>query len=111
MLFGLLAVSLSILWGLLASLASAKLVFLPIGAYAKGIVVKRSNEFRYTGLLLGIIVSAVIAGVVGYFLFSAKVKATYFVLATLALSIIIEQLAKSQKEITGGWNGLFVDRI
>ena len=49
--------------------------------------------------------------VVGYFLFSVKVRSTYFVLAPLALSIIVEQLAKSQKDITGGWNGLFVDRI
>ena len=113
MLFGLLAVSLSILWGLTGIISFGQAGFFAIGAYAIGIVVKSTflMNSAILGILLGIIVSAVIAGVVGYFLFSAKVKATYFVLATLALSIIIEQLAKSQKEITGGWNGLFVDRI
>ena len=113
MLFGLLAVSLSILWGFTGIVSFGQAGFFAIGAYAIGIVVKSNflMNSAILGILLGIVFSAVVAGVVGYFLFSAKVKATYFVLATLALSIIIEQLAKSQKEITGGWNGLFVDRI
>ena len=51
------------------------------------------------------------AAVAGYFLFSAGVKSAYFVLITLALSIIVEQLAVSQSEITGGYNGLLVDRM
>src|SRR5690606_15381840 len=38
-------------------------------------------------------------------------KADYFVLITLALSIIVEQIAVSQSELTGGWNGMFVDRL
>jgi urea transport system permease protein len=65
----------------------------------------------YAGIICGIAAGAVLALIAGYFLFSAGVKATYFVLITLALSIIVEQLAVSQSEITGGWNGMFVDRM
>ncbi len=32
-------------------------------------------------------------------------------LATLALSILTEQLAVTKSTLTGGWNGLFVDRV
>ena len=52
-----------------------------------------------------------VALITGYFLFSAGVRATYFVVATLALSIIVEQTVKSFSHITGGWNGLYVDRM
>jgi urea ABC transporter permease protein UrtC len=65
----------------------------------------------YVGLVVGVLAGGLVALVIGYFLFSAGVRSTYFVLATLALSIIVEQLAKSQSHITGGWNGLFVDRM
>ena len=30
---------------------------------------------------------------------------------TLALSIMVEQIAVSQSDITGGWNGMFIDRM
>ena len=55
--------------------------------------------------------AALAALVIGYFLFSAGVRSTYFVVATLALSIIVEQTVKSLSNITGGWNGLYVDRM
>ena len=51
-----------------------------------------------------------LAAIIGYFLFSAGVRDAYFVLVTLALSIMVEQVAVSQSQITGGWNGMFVDR-
>ncbi len=38
-------------------------------------------------------------------------RADYFVVATLALSIIVEQMAVSFSHVTGGWNGLYVDRM
>ena len=113
MLFGILAVSLSIVWGYSGIISFGQAAFFAIGAYTMGIVMREGGEINpaYIGIVCGALLSGIVALIVGYFLFSAKVRSAYFVLATLALSIIVEQLAKSQKEITGGWNGLFVDRI
>jgi urea ABC transporter permease protein UrtC len=65
----------------------------------------------YLGLLASVVVGGALAGVIGYFLFSAGVRGAYFVIVTLALSIIVEQIAVSQSQITGGWNGMFIDRM
>ena len=65
----------------------------------------------YIGLLASVVLGGALAGVIGYFLFSAGVRGAYFVIVTLALSIIVEQLAVSQSQITGGWNGMFIDRM
>ena len=114
MLFGLLAVSLCILWGYSGIISFGQAAFFAIGAYTMGIVIREGGGAinpAYIGIVCGALLSGIVALIVGYFLFSVKVRSTYFVLATLALSIIVEQLAKSQKDITGGWNGLFVDRI
>jgi urea transport system permease protein len=113
MLFGLLAVSLSILWGYGGIVSFGQAAFFAIGGYAMGLLMKESLPINpaYLGMLAGLLAGGLVALVIGYFLFSAGVRSTYFVLATLALSIIVEQLAKSQSEITGGWNGMFVDRM
>lgn len=65
----------------------------------------------YIGILISPLVGGALAAITGYFLFNAGVKATYFVLVTLALSIMIEQIAVSQSDITGGWNGMYIDRM
>jgi urea ABC transporter permease protein UrtC len=52
-----------------------------------------------------------ILAVLGYFLFRAGVRAAYFVLVTLAISIIVEQVAVSQSQWTGGWNGMYIPRM
>jgi urea transport system permease protein len=65
----------------------------------------------YLGLLGSLALGGALAGIIGYFLFSAGVRGAYFVIVTLALSIIVEQLAVSQSQITGGWNGMFIDRM
>ena len=68
----------------------------------------QSGLCRY---FVGTLSAAIAALVIGYFMFSAGVRAAYFVVATLALSIIVEQTVKSFSNITGGWNGLYVDRM
>ena len=110
--FGVLAMSLALLWGFTGILSFGQAGFFAIGGYAVGLMMSMSlpvNGF-YLGLLAAAAAGAAVAGLIGYFLFSAGVKDAYFVLVTLALSIVIEQLAVSQSQWTGGWNGMFLLR-
>lgn len=113
MLFGVLAMSLSLLWGFAGILSFGQAAFFSAGAYAMGLMMHQDHGFNpaYPGILIAILAATFLAAVTGYFLFSAGARATYFVLVTLALSISAEQVAVSQSGITGGWNGLFVDRM
>lgn len=115
MLFGMLAMSLSILWGFGGIVSFGQAAFFAIGAYSMGLVMKYLPELpinsAYAGMLVGTLGAGLAALLIGYFLFSAGVRSAYFVVATLALSIVAEQTVKSFSDITGGWNGLFVDRM
>jgi urea transport system permease protein len=114
MLLGVLAMSLAILWGYAGIVSFGQAAFFAIGAYSIGLVMKYASlpvNPAYVGIFVGALGAAISAIVIGYFMFSAGVRATYFVVATLALSIIVEQTVKSFSNITGGWNGLYVDRM
>jgi urea transport system permease protein len=114
MLFGVMAMSLALLWGSCGILSFGQAGFFALGGYAMGLAIGQEWAWLnggYLGLLAAISVSAVVAAAIGYFLFSAGVRDSYFVLVTLALSIMVEQIAVSQSEITGGWNGMFINRL
>jgi ABC-type branched-subunit amino acid transport system permease subunit len=114
MLLGVLAMSLAILWGYTGIVSFGQAAFFAVGAYAMGLTMKHAVlpvNSAYVGILAGTAGGALIGLLIGYFLFSAGVRSTYFVVATLALSIIVEQTVKSFSNITGGWNGLYVDRM
>jgi len=113
MMFGLLAMSLGLIWGFAGILSFGQAAFFALGAYAMGFAMQQGLIVNpaYAGLLLAMIVGGAVALFTGYFLFSAGVRATHFVLVTLALSIIVERLTVSQSQITGGWNGMFVNRM
>jgi len=114
MLFGMLALSLGLLWGFIGVVSFGQAAFFALGAYTMGLAMQRMGapvNPAYIGLLTSVVLGGALAGVIGYFLFSAGVRGAYFVIVTLALSIIVEQLAVSQSQITGGWNGMFIDRM
>jgi len=113
MLFGVLAMSLGLLWGFAGLVSFGQAGFFALGAYTMGLAMKWGGGIdpAYLGLLLSLVIGGVLAAMVGYFLFSAGVRGAYFVLVTLALSIMLEQIAVSQSQITGGWNGMFIDRM
>lgn len=116
MMYGLLAMSLSIIWGFGGIVSFGQAAFFALGGYAFGIWITgtSANDFMfnpiYTGLLLSILIPGIVALLTGYFLFSGGVRGAYFVILTLALSIIVEQVAINESGITGGWNGLFISR-
>jgi urea ABC transporter permease protein UrtC len=113
LLYGILAMSLGLLWGVTGILSFGQAAFFAIGAYTMGLAAQRQlgGEPGYIGLLASLAAGAGLAGLVGYFLFSAGVRDVYFVVVTLALSIIVEQIAVSQSAVTGGYNGMFIPRV
>ena len=113
LLYGVLAMSLSLLWGFGGILSFGQAAFFALGAYAMGLAQQWELPVNsaYVALPLAIATGGVLAAVVGYFLFSAGVRDVYFVLVTLALSIMTEQITISQSQITGGYNGMFVPRM
>lgn len=113
MLYGLLAISLSVLWGFTGIVSFGQAALFAIGGYVMGLCMGLTLPVNpgYAGILAGAMFSGLLAGIIGYFLFSAGVRSTHFVLITLALAIITQQIAVSQSWLTGGWNGMFVSRM
>jgi urea ABC transporter permease protein UrtC len=113
LLYGMLAMSLGLLWGFTGILSFGQAAFFALGAYAMGLAAKwdfGSNP-GYVALVASLGIGAGLAAIVGYFLFSAGVRDVYFVVVTLAISIMVEQITVSQSQVTGGYNGMFVPRM
>ena len=113
MLYAMLAMSLGILWGFTGILSFGQAAFFALGAYAMGLAMKwdLGGNPAYMALLGSAVIGAALGLAVGAFLFSAGVRNVYFVLVTLALSIMVEQVTVSQSHVTGGYNGMFVPRM
>lgn len=113
MLFGVLALTLCLLWGFGGMVSFGQGAFFAIGAYALGVTMQRfdGSTAPWVGLLLALALGGAVAAVIGYFLFSANVRDSYFVLVTLAISTIVYVIANSQSDLTGGFNGMYVDRV
>lgn len=112
MIFGVLAMSLALLWGVTGILSFGQAGFFAIGGYVIGLMTGGTLPIGglFLGLIAAVLLGYLVAAVIGYFLFSAGVRDAYFVLVTLALSIVVEQLSVSQSQLTGGWNGMFIMR-
>jgi len=113
MLYGVMAMSLALLWGNAGILSIGQAGFFAIGGYTMGLCFRWIGLVNpaYAALVIAPAIGVVLAGVLGYFLFRAGVRSAYFVLVTLAVSIMVEQVAVSQSQITGGWNGMYIDRM
>lgn len=113
LLYGMLAMSLGLLWGFVGILSFGQAAFFALGAYAMGLAAKweLAGNPAYLACVASLVIGAGLAAGVGYFLFSAGVRDVYFVLVTLALSIMVEQITVSQSQVTGGYNGMFVPRM
>lgn len=108
MILGLFALSLDYLWGKTGFLTFGHSAFFGIGAYGLAIVSRHIEAWwgTYAGLLVGILAAGLVALVVGYFLIFGRVRGAYLTIVTLAVTIIVHQVALSWSEVTGGDQGL-----
>jgi urea ABC transporter permease protein UrtC len=106
--FGILAMSLDLLWGYSGILNLAPAVSFGLGAYAWGIVGIHVDGVlgTYLALLAAMTVPALLAAIVAFVSFSAGAREIYFALITLALSLVLLQVAQVWTGLTGGSNGL-----
>lgn len=110
--YGILAMSLALIWGQVGLLCFGQAVFFGLGAYAMSLVTLgmipglSGVASTWAGLVAAMLVPAVAANVVGRFLFYGRgLRGAYFGIATLAIAVVVERLFVNWGFV-GGLNGL-----
>ncbi len=108
--YGLFALSLSLVWGYGGILCLGQAIFFGIGAYVMAVTTKGMISpilmNSYIGLLSALIISAAFAALLGSFLFAGKgINGAYLAIVTLAIAIVLERLMSNWYAL-GGYNGL-----
>ena len=83
-----LALSLGLIWGYGGILCFGQSAFFGIGAYAYAIAVINMGDSTIP-LILSIVVPALFAALLGYFLFYARITDVYFGVITLTVTLIL----------------------
>src|SRR5690606_2891057 len=105
--FTLLVASFDLLLGYTGIVSFAHTMFFGVGAYGVAIMSTRMGpgwDALAVGLLAGLVVSGVLALVIG--LFSLRVRAIFFAMITLAVAAAFQTLASQLHWLTGGEDGL-----
>lgn len=121
------AIALDLIWGYTGLLSLGHAVFFGLGGYILAISYSIQNgppqfmtRFGFTDIplilkpliniptafILGLIVPAILAGIIGYFIFKSKVSGVYFAIITIALATVMTMLVINLQPYTGGENGL-----
>ncbi|MFA7505985.1 MAG: branched-chain amino acid ABC transporter permease [Burkholderiaceae bacterium] len=105
--FTVLVASFDLLLGYTGIVSFAHTMFFGVGAYGVAIMSTRMGpgwDALAVGLLAGLVVSGVLALVIG--LFSLRVRAIFFAMITLAVAAAFQTLASQLHWLTGGEDGL-----
>jgi branched-chain amino acid transport system permease protein len=103
--FALLAASLDLLVGTTGLPSLGHGAYFGAGAYAAGWVALHVTAAAPLGLAAAIAVSAVVAVIAGSV--AVRARGVFFLMLTLAIGEIVEQLAQSWRSVTGGSDGLY----
>lgn len=111
--FGLFAISVDLLWGYCGLLSFGQAVFFGLGAFSYAWVTT-SRLFAWPwvggwslmGILLALAITALLAALVGYFLFYGHIGGIYFTIVTLALSFLMSSLGQGWNTVLGGYFGI-----
>ena len=102
--FSIFALSLDLILGHAGLPSLGHAVFLGLGAYTVGLLVKHGFDNFIVCVLAGVIVSAVVALLIGPVLL--RTRTVYFLMATLAIGEVLRNVAISWRSVTGGDDGL-----
>jgi branched-chain amino acid transport system permease protein/urea transport system permease protein len=110
--YGIFAMGLSLVWGYAGILCFGHAVFFGLGAYVMALATKNMipgiAQFMTTSVMavsLSVVVVALFAAILGYFLFYGRLSGPYLGIVTLAIAVIAERIAVKWYYI-GGFNGL-----
>ena len=104
LIFALLAVSLDLLVGVTGLPSLGHAAYFGIGAYTAGLVAKYWTAAAPIPLLAAVAVAAFAAAATGWL--AVRSHGVFFLMLTLAIGELIQQLAESWSGVTGGDNGL-----
>ena len=126
--YAIFAISLDLLWGYTGLLSLGHAVLFGMGGYMIGISYQIQNgvvpafmqregiteiPWFYLPLqnpivasILGILIPALFAALIGYFVFTSKIKGVFFTIITLALAQIFKDFIINVQKYTNGFNGL-----
>ncbi|MCI1931055.1 MAG: urea ABC transporter permease subunit UrtC [Clostridia bacterium] len=125
--FAIFALSLDLLWGYTGLLSLGHAVLFGMGGYMIGICYQIQNglpafmtregltqiPWFYIPLknpiaaaAIGILIPALFAMLLGFFMFSSKIKGVFFTIITLALAQIFSEFIINVQKYTNGFNGL-----
>ncbi len=110
LIYGLLALSLSLVWGYGGILCFGQAIFFGIGGYVMAAMTKGMiSPFlinSYLSLFCSVFAASLFAVILGYFLFAGKgINGPYLAIVTLAIAIVLERLMSNWYAM-GGYNGL-----
>ena len=111
--FAILALSLAWVWGFGGILCFGQSVFFGLGGYTYAIAVINLGESTVP-IVLGMLLPAALAGILGYFLFWQRISDVYLAVITLAVSLIFYYLTGASAgsdyrigtALLGGYNGI-----
>jgi branched-chain amino acid transport system permease protein len=102
------ALSLNVLVGYVGQISLGHQAFIGIGAFTAAYVISQSHESFYVALIIGAVVGAVQAALLG--LIALRVRGLYFALVTLSWGAVAEQCIFRLKGFTGGGAGAAAPR-
>jgi branched-chain amino acid transport system permease protein len=118
MIYGLLAMSLGLIWGYAGIMSFGQTAFFGIGAYAYGAIglnLINTTHQTHAALLGGLGAATLLAALVGYFMFYGRISDVYAAITTMALTLVLFAFAASTGGDEwvigvarfGGFNGMF----
>ncbi|HDR9130686.1 TPA: branched-chain amino acid ABC transporter permease [Burkholderia vietnamiensis] len=106
LIMGLLALCYDLLWGRAGVLTLGHTTFFGLGAYGFAVATVQFGQTPVIGFIVGLFGAMAVAVVLGYFLLFAGVRLHFFAIISMAVLIVVQQLATSWQSVTGGDTGL-----
>jgi branched-chain amino acid transport system permease protein len=115
--FGLLALSFTFVWGRAGIFSFGQTAFFGIGAYAYGVLgidlFPQTGE-TITALVAAVVIASIVAATLGYFIFYGNVGDVYVSIITLAFTLVLLTFMSSTADpsyhigqaLLGGYNGI-----